>query len=246
MRPRHPPEMERTAAPWTPSSSGPAPRRQRHPPTQRGAVTLKRSWRDLRGDPCTARKPVAIGSERQPELFVIDPEIAVCPARHRIRPDGLHLLRDDADISLVAPEIAEAIVAEAIIETAEQDDVVFQGKVGAPASAATTAAAASSAEAATAMKSAAPGADTRAPAGAGKARPAALGRRRRRTARRYIETASAAPRPVRCGSPIARSALLGPVARIALAIGGAGTVGAAAAIAAIAGAICGAIRATIS
>ena len=100
-----------------------------------------------------------VGAEFQAEPVVVDPEIAVAAARHRVRHHRLHLLRHHADIGLVAAEIAEAVVAEAVVEMAEQDDVVLQRDVGTPATAAATAATAateSAAAAAAAAKAAPP------------------------------------------------------------------------------------------
>jgi hypothetical protein len=62
----------------------------------------------------TTRKPIAIAAELKTELLVEDPEIAVTASRHGLRHHRLHLLRDHADVSLVAAEIAEPIVAETI------------------------------------------------------------------------------------------------------------------------------------
>src|SRR5436190_5014710 len=100
----------------------------------------KRSWRHLHGDPCAAGKPIVIGAERQSEFLVVDPQIAVAAARHRIRHHALHLLRHYADIGLAAAKIAEAVIAEAVGEMAEQDDVMLQRDVGTTPTAATTAA----------------------------------------------------------------------------------------------------------
>src|SRR5271154_578095 len=61
---------------------------------------------------CAAGEPVAVGAEFQPELVVVNPEIAVAAVRHGVRHYRLHLLRNHAYIGLVAPEIAEAVVTE--------------------------------------------------------------------------------------------------------------------------------------
>src|SRR5262249_56374735 len=84
------------------------------------------------------------------ERVVEDPEVAVATAQHGLGHDGLHLLRHDADVGARAVVIAEAIEAEAVVEPAEQADVVLQRDVGAPA-----AAAAAESTAATAAESAA-------------------------------------------------------------------------------------------
>src|ERR1700759_415423 len=100
-----------------------------------------------------AGEPVPVSLERHPDLFVIDAQVAVATSRDCLWSHSLHFLGDDADIGLVAAEIAEAIEAKAIVEMAEQHDVVLQRDVGAPAAAATpsaTTAAASTAATATA------------------------------------------------------------------------------------------------
>src|ERR1700722_4807148 len=93
-------------------------------------------------------EPVRIAFERHTELVVVHTQIAVAAARDRFRHDLLHLLGHDADIGLVAAVVAEAIEAEAVVEVAEQRDVVLEQDVG-PASA-TAATAAATAHAATA------------------------------------------------------------------------------------------------
>src|ERR1700760_1073943 len=88
-------------------------------------------------------EPVAVALEFKPELFVIDTQIAVAAAGDGLGPHRLHFLGDDADVGLMAAVIGEAIKASAVVETAEQDDVVLQRDVGAPAAAAATAPASS-------------------------------------------------------------------------------------------------------
>src|SRR5258708_8890128 len=92
---------------------------------------------------CAGSKPVAVAAELQPELLVVDPQVTVAAAGHGFRHHTFHFLRDDAGINLVAAEIAKAIVAEAIGEVAEQDDVVLQRDVRASSTTATTTEAAS-------------------------------------------------------------------------------------------------------
>ena len=70
--------------------------------------------------------------------MIIDLEVAVAAACHRLRHQRLHFLRDDADISFAASEIAETVIAEAVVEIAEKDDIMLQRKIGTPASAAAT------------------------------------------------------------------------------------------------------------
>ncbi len=65
--------------------------------------------------------------------MIIDLEVAVAAACHRLRHQRLDFLRDDADISFTASEIAETVIAEAVVEIAEKDDVMLQRKIGTPA-----------------------------------------------------------------------------------------------------------------
>src|ERR1700747_3596058 len=88
--------------------------------------------------------PRIISLEAQAELVVEHAQIAIAAAHHGVRHDRLHLLRDHADITRVAADVAEAIEAEPVGEMAEQHDVVLERDVGAPA---TTAAADSTATA---------------------------------------------------------------------------------------------------
>jgi hypothetical protein len=57
----------------------------------------------------------------------------------------LHLLRDNSDIGFFASIINEAIEAKAVVEMAEQDDLVLKPKIGSPSATATTSKAASAA-----------------------------------------------------------------------------------------------------
>src|SRR5882762_6080274 len=83
----------------------------------------------------------------------MDPQEAVAAAGHGFRHHALDLLRNDTDIGLVATDVAEAIVAEAVGEMTEQDDIVLQRDVG--ATAATTAATTTTSSSATATETAA-------------------------------------------------------------------------------------------
>src|SRR6478735_5436370 len=104
-------------------------------------MTCLSSWRHLLlRDRCAACKPVAIGAECQSELFIVDPQVTVAAARHRIRHHGLHFLRHHADKGLVATEIAETVVAKTVREMAEQNDVMFQRDVRTSSTATTSAA----------------------------------------------------------------------------------------------------------
>src|ERR1700722_16649951 len=100
-------------------------------------------------------EPVRIAFERHTELVVVHTQIAVAAARDRFRHDLLHLLGHDADIGLVAAVVAETIEAEAIVDVAEQSDVVLEPDIrSASAAAATTTAATAHASAATAAHAA--------------------------------------------------------------------------------------------
>ena len=85
-----------------------------------------------------------IALEGQAKLVVIDPQITVPALNDRLGIKLLHLLGHDADISLITAVVAEAIKAKAVIEIAEQDDVVLETDIGTP-SPTTTARAASTA-----------------------------------------------------------------------------------------------------
>ena len=137
-----------------------------------------RSHWDLRA----ARNPIVIAAEFETEFVVVNPQIAVAAARHGIRHHCLHLLRDHANIGLVAAEITEPIVAETVPEITKQHNVVLQREIGAPAATAaatssTTKATASSTTKATASSTA------EATAGRGEARAATRRRSARRPAR---------------------------------------------------------------
>src|SRR5262245_57728255 len=92
-------------------------------------------------DACARREPLLVSLERHAEPVVEDAEVAVAATHDRVRPDRLHLLRHHADIGAVAAGVAEAVEAEAIVEMAEQRDVVLERHIGAPAAAAAAAAA---------------------------------------------------------------------------------------------------------
>src|SRR5262245_6165645 len=121
-------------------------------------------------DACARRDPLLVGLELHPKPLVEDPQVAIATAHDRVWHDGLHLLRHEADIGLVAAVVTEAIEAEAVVEPAEQRDVVLERYVGAPAATATPApaAAATTPEAAAAAAAAADApATARAAAGPG-------------------------------------------------------------------------------
>lgn len=81
------------------------------------------------------------------DLFVIDAQVSIAVANDRLRHHLLHFLGNHADIGTIAAVITEAIVAEAVGEMAEQDDVVFDHDVGPPPATSTTTAATTTMEA---------------------------------------------------------------------------------------------------
>src|SRR5262249_53507260 len=79
--------------------------------------------------------PLLVGLKLQPELFVEDLKVAVPTAHDRLWHDHLHFLRHDADIDLVAAFVAEAIEPKAVVESAEQGNVMLKRNIGPPATA---------------------------------------------------------------------------------------------------------------
>src|SRR5882672_1110445 len=98
------------------------------------SCSYPRSRWDLRA----GGKPFAIGEELQSKLFIVDSQIAVCATRYRFRHQPLHFLRHHTDIGFIAAEIAEAVIAEAVVKVAKQSNVVLQRYVRTPATAAAT------------------------------------------------------------------------------------------------------------
>src|SRR5215471_16080681 len=96
-------------------------------------------------DPRTGSDPLVVRLELQAELVIEDPQIAVPAARNRLRHDDLHFLRHDADVGFAAAVIAEAIKAKAVVEAAQERDVVLERDVGPPSATAAAAAAATTA-----------------------------------------------------------------------------------------------------
>src|SRR5262245_37462545 len=92
------------------------------------------------------REPLLVGLERQSELVVEDAQVAVAIADDGVGPDARDLLGHDADIGFVASLVGEAIEAKAVVEMAEQRDVVLERDIG-PASTAAHATAATAAHA---------------------------------------------------------------------------------------------------
>ena len=91
-----------------------------------------------RRDPSARRDPLVVSLKFQPDLVVKDPQVAVPTAHDRLRDNPLHLLRDNSDIGFFASIINEAIEAKAVVEIAEQDDLVLKPKIGSPSAASAT------------------------------------------------------------------------------------------------------------
>src|SRR5262249_17030842 len=89
---------------------------------------------------CAGGKPLPVGLERHADPVVENPEIASASAHHCFGHHRLHLLRHHTHIGAVAAVVGEAIEAEAVVEVAQQGDVVLETDVG-PTSAAAAAAA---------------------------------------------------------------------------------------------------------
>src|SRR5690242_15980449 len=94
---------------------------------RRGANDFRSSSNPrTRGDLPARSEPVAVRAELQAEPVVVNAQIAVAAACYCARHHRLHLLCHHADIGSGAAEVAEAVIAEAVVEMAEQDDVVLQ------------------------------------------------------------------------------------------------------------------------
>ena len=91
-----------------------------------------------RWHPCTGRDPLLIGLEPDAKPVIEDAECPVAIVHDRLRHHRLHFLRHHADIGPITAVVAEAIVAEAIREMTEQDDIVLERDVGPSASSTTT------------------------------------------------------------------------------------------------------------
>jgi hypothetical protein len=120
------------------------PRQRVFPATERRKCSVRKCDRHAR----TRCDPSVVGLKLQTEPVIEDPQISVPAAPDRVRPDHLHLLRHHADIDLVAAIIGEAIEADAVVEMADDGDIVLEPHVGPPAASAATAAAEATAAAA--------------------------------------------------------------------------------------------------
>jgi len=98
--------------------------------------------------PGALANPFVVRQELEPQLVVEDTQRAVTIMHDSLRHDRLNLLGHHAHVSAVAAIVAEPIVAKAVRQVAEQNDIVLEPDIRAPA--ATTAATAATAEAAAA------------------------------------------------------------------------------------------------
>ena len=69
--------------------------------------------------------PVIVCFKLQTKFLIEDPQVSVCPASDRLWHDPLHLLSQDAHVSLAAAVVAKAIESEAVVQSAEKDNVVL-------------------------------------------------------------------------------------------------------------------------
>jgi hypothetical protein len=99
--------------------------------------------------------PLPVGFKWQSKHVIGNAQIPVSAARHRFWNDRLHFLRNDPDICRMAAVVDEAIVAEAVAEPSEQNNIVLKPEVGAPPATTTSAMAAASMPAAESTASAA-------------------------------------------------------------------------------------------
>lgn len=95
--------------------------------------------RDSGRHPSARRNPLVIGLKLDANLVVVDPQVAVLTTHDGLRHSCLHFLRHHTDVSSIAAIIAEAIVAKAVGEMAEKDNIVLERDIGSsPAAAAAT------------------------------------------------------------------------------------------------------------
>ena len=99
--------------------------------------------------------PLPVGFKWQSKHVIGNAQIPVSAARHRFWNDRLHFLRHDPDICRMAAVVDEAIVAEAVAEPPEQNNIVLEPEVGASPAATASAMAAASMPAAESTASAA-------------------------------------------------------------------------------------------
>src|SRR5688572_3404091 len=78
-------------------------------------------------------KPLVVGLEFQPQIVVTDSQVAIATTYHGIGHDRLHLLCHHTDVRRVAAVIGEAVEAQAVVQRAEQCNILLQADVGASA-----------------------------------------------------------------------------------------------------------------
>jgi len=79
--------------------------------------------------PRTGCNPFVVGLEPKSELFIENPQVAITTAHDCFGHDRLHLLGQNPDVDFVTAVIDEAIEANAVVETADNPDVVFEPHV---------------------------------------------------------------------------------------------------------------------
>jgi hypothetical protein len=82
--------------------------------------------------------PLIIGLKLNAKPIVEHTQVSVRPPSDGIGFNGLHFLRNHADISLVASVVAETIKANAIGQTAKQNNIVLEGDIRSSATTAAT------------------------------------------------------------------------------------------------------------
>src|SRR6185295_13485576 len=95
---------------------------------------------------CSGCDPIVVSAERQAKPVIMHAQIAVAAARDCIGPDHADLLRHHPDIGLLASVIGKAIVAQAILQMAEQHDVMLERNIRTASAAAAESAAAATAK----------------------------------------------------------------------------------------------------
>src|SRR4029077_16061854 len=91
--------------------------------------------------PGTLAYPFVIRLEFEPQHVVADTQSTITIMHDGLRHDRLNLLGHHAHVSAVAAIVAEPLVAKAVRQVAEQNDIVLYSDIRAPTAAAATAAA---------------------------------------------------------------------------------------------------------
>src|SRR5215470_13919106 len=84
-----------------------------------------------RGHARSGCKPLLVALKFQPELVVGNSKIPVPTVHDHVRPDHSDFLRHHTDIRVLFAVIDETVKAKAIVEMAEQRDVVLEPDIGA-------------------------------------------------------------------------------------------------------------------